>query len=124
MCAIAFTYCSCTKEHLTAQKTTYTISIKAITNDVSDAADPAWQQVLGGSATITFDALDLVWSEHPDGLSLHVAGNFDPVAHVEPDGEAWRVRFPDGRRSDVMAIGAAKDFAASAVLASANQRER
>lgn len=56
LCAIAFAYCSCTKEHITAQKTTYNISIKAITNDAAASSNPAWQQVLGGNATITFDA--------------------------------------------------------------------
>lgn len=56
MCAIAFAYCSCTKEHLTAQKTAYNISIKAITSDAAATTNPAWQQIIGGSATITFDA--------------------------------------------------------------------
>lgn len=56
LCAIAFAYCSCSKEHLSTQKATYNISIKAITNDVTSVAPPAWEQVLGGNATITFDA--------------------------------------------------------------------
>lgn len=55
-CAIAFAFCSCTKEHLPLQKTSYNISIKTVVNDVTVYPPSSWEQILGGSATIIFDA--------------------------------------------------------------------
>lgn len=55
-CVIAFAYCSCTKEHLSLQKASYNISIKAIGNNAVANSPSSWEQVLGGNATITFDA--------------------------------------------------------------------
>jgi hypothetical protein len=72
--------------------------------------------------TVGYDALDLDWRDTPASLALWAAGHFEPVAYVERDGSGWRVRWPDGRRSEVMSIGAAKDYAASQVLAAVNQR--
>lgn len=71
-----------------------------------------------------FDALDLSWVPAGEGADLFVLGNGTPVARVERDGLGWRCIWPDGRQSDLMAISAAKDFAASMVLAAAYQRER
>jgi hypothetical protein len=68
------------------------------------------------------DSRDLDWREFGDGLALHLTGAFEPVAHIERDGFGWRVRWQGGRRSELMSIGAAKEHAASVVLAAANRR--
>ncbi|WP_295791847.1 hypothetical protein [Mucilaginibacter sp.] len=55
-CVIAFAYFSCSKEHISIQKSSYNISIKAVGNDAATDSSSSWAQVLGGNATITFDA--------------------------------------------------------------------
>jgi len=55
-CVIALAYFSCSKEHISLPKASYNISIKAIGNDAATESSSSWEQVLGGNATITFDA--------------------------------------------------------------------
>jgi len=54
LCAIAITYCSCTKDRLLPKHNSFKISIKTNVNDVEANVPGAWTQVLGGSAQITF----------------------------------------------------------------------
>jgi hypothetical protein len=68
----------------------------------------------------------LSWRRANGRLFLFCGNNDDHLAIVEPDskypGVMWRIRFPDGRLSDMANLTRAKDAAVTCALRSLNSR--
>ena len=79
----------------------------------------------GHSRQSGYDRQDLSWHRSRDGYALYVVGISEVILHVVPDGsceDMWRVRYLDGRVTDIQNLDRAKDAAASIALAMLNAR--
>ncbi|SRR5258708_3483716 len=79
----------------------------------------------GRSRQSGYDRGDLTWHRSRGGFALYVVGLGEVILHVVPDGShegMWRVRYLDGRVTDMLNLERAKDAAASIALAMLNVR--
>lgn len=100
LCAIAFTYCSCTKDRLLPKQNSFKVSIKTNINDVEANVPESWTQVFGGSAQITFtkknsDSVTVTPSVNTidlTNLSTYswnlIGGTYDVEMHTTDNGPA------------------------------------
>ncbi len=62
---------------------------------------------------------DFAWRECPDGWALRAIGHRSAIVHVVPDGVwpgMWRIRYRDGRLSDMANLSWARDSAVAAAM--------
>jgi hypothetical protein len=79
----------------------------------------------GRSRQSGYDRMDLTWDRCSDGYALYVVGIDEVILHVVPDGrheDMWRVRYLDGRVTDMLILDRAKDAAASLAVSMLNTR--